>query len=91
MVIRVLMKSTSVLMFLSCSLSLSLSCSLLCAAMTVKKTQVFEGESVFLSTGFTELKSDDVIQLSFGDKVIAEFNKDDKTSSEERQSRDQLR
>ncbi|XP_056614660.1 uncharacterized protein LOC130429857 [Triplophysa dalaica] len=43
--------------------------------MKVKQMPVFEGESVFLPIGVTELQSDDVIQLSFKNDVIATFNK----------------
>ncbi|XP_056615844.1 uncharacterized protein LOC130430721 [Triplophysa dalaica] len=52
--------------------------------LKVQKMLMFEGESVFLPTGVTELQSDDVIQLSFRDKVIAKFIKDNMISSDER-------
>ncbi|KAI7805284.1 Smyhc1 protein [Triplophysa rosa] len=59
--------------------------------ITVQKTLMFEGESVFLPTGVTELQSDDVIQLSFRDEVIATFNKNNKISSVEERFRDRLK
>ncbi|XP_057182682.1 uncharacterized protein LOC130549481 [Triplophysa rosa] len=47
----------------------------------VEVMTVIEGYSVALESDVTELQSDDVIQLSFRDEVIAAYNKNNKISS----------
>ncbi|KAI7789609.1 hypothetical protein IRJ41_012042 [Triplophysa rosa] len=50
----------------------------------VKVMTVIEGYSVTLESDVTKLQSDDVIQWSFRDEVMATYNKNNKISSEER-------